>query len=255
MSNSTRIIPTFCHGCGAAKPRCAVLCHVENGRFVRVEGNPEAFNNGIAGSRSLCAKGNTGMQYLYAKDRLLYPMKRAGAKGEGRFQRISWDEALNTIADKLKEVKQKYGPEAFGILSPEYWPVLGSLGRRFLNVYGSPNYLHSAICATPRMAATRITIGFGSMAPDDFSKTRLFVNWGANAENSAVNHGQPLAILNALERAPMIISVHAGPLASKADLWLPIRPPRIAPGPWRYADLIGEKPMTRLASMVSWFDK
>ena len=221
-----KIIPTFCHGCGAAKPRCAVLCHIKDGRFVRVEGNPEAFNNGIPGSTSLCAKGNTGMQYVYAQDRLLYPLKRAGAKGEGKFQRITWDEALDTIADKLKEIKEKYGPEAYGILSPEFWPVLGTVGRRFLNVYGSPNYLHSAICATPRRAAAMVTIGFSAMATDDFAKSRLIVNWGGNPENSAPNQGQPLAILNALEKGTKLIDIRPllDPLGPRADLWLPVRP-------------------------------
>jgi len=125
-----KIIPTFCHGCGAAKPRCAVLCHVQDGKFIRVEGNPDAFNNWGRGSTSLCAKGNTGMQYVNSPDRLLYPMRRIGEKGEGKFQRITWDEALDTIADKLKETRDKYGPEAFGMLSPEFWPVLTTLGRR-----------------------------------------------------------------------------------------------------------------------------
>ncbi len=221
-----KIIPTFCHGCGAAKPRCAVLCHVVDGKFVRVEGNPEAFNNGVAGSTSLCAKGNTGMQYVYARDRLLYPLKRTGAKGEGKFQRITWDEALDTIADKLKETKEKYGPESYGILSPEYWPVLGTLGRRFLNVYGSPNYLHSALCATPRRAAAQVTIGFSAMAPDDFEKSRLIVNWGANPENSVMNQGQPAAILNALRKGARLIDIRPmlDPLGTRADMWLPIRP-------------------------------
>jgi anaerobic selenocysteine-containing dehydrogenase len=131
---------------------------VRDGRFVRVEGNPDAFNNGVSGSTSLCAKGLTGPQFVYAADRLTHPLQRVGAKGEGTFRRISWDEALDTIADKLKETKAKYGPEAYGVLSPEYWPVLTTLGRRFLNVHGSPNYMHSAICATPRMAAANITI-------------------------------------------------------------------------------------------------
>ena len=121
----------------------------------------------------------------------MYPLRRVGAKGEGKFQRITWDEALDTIAEKLRETKAKYGPEAYAVLSPEYWPVLGSLGRRFLNVYGSPNYLHSAICATPRMAAARVTIGYFSIASDDWTKTGLIVNWGANAENSGVNQGSP----------------------------------------------------------------
>ena len=221
-----KIISTFCHGCGSAKPRCAVLCHVKNGKFVRVEGNPEAFNNWGQGCTSLCAKGNTGMQYLYSPNRLTYPMKRAGKKGEGKFQRITWDEALDTIAAKLKETKEKYGPESYAVLSPEYWPVLTSLGRRFLNVHGSPNYLHSAICATPRAAAAKITIGFSSAGPDDWNKTRLIINWGANCENAAINQGQPNAILNAIENGAKLIDIRPmlEPLGSKAHMWLPVRP-------------------------------
>ena len=164
------IIPTFCHGCGSYHPECGLLCHVRDGRFVRVEANPAAANNGVPGSKMLCAKGLTGPQFVYAADRLKYPMKRIGAKGEGTFQRISWDEALDTVAAKLLETKAKYGPESYGVLSPEFWPVLVTLGRRFLNVHGSPNYMHSAICATPRMAASKITIGYISMAPDDWQK-------------------------------------------------------------------------------------
>jgi anaerobic selenocysteine-containing dehydrogenase len=122
-SSASAIVPTFCHGCGSYRGPCGLLCHAQDGRFVRVEGNPAAFNNGIPGSTSLCPKAFSAPQYVYAADRLQYPLRRAGAKGEGRFQRITWDEALDTIAAKLVETKQKYGAEAFGILSPEYWPV------------------------------------------------------------------------------------------------------------------------------------
>jgi thiosulfate reductase / polysulfide reductase chain A len=221
-----KVIPTFCHGCGAAKPRCAILCHVIDGKFTRVEGNPDAFNNWGKGCTSLCAKGNTGPQFVYASNRLKYPMKRTGVKGEGKFERVTWDEALETIADKLKENKLKYGAESYGVLSPEFWPVLNTLGRRFLNIYGSPNYLHSAICATPRLAACLATIGFSSMAPDEWSKPRLIVNWGANSENSGVNLGQPYEILNALQHGALMIDIRPmlDPLGSKAQVWLPVRP-------------------------------
>jgi thiosulfate reductase / polysulfide reductase chain A len=221
-----KIISSFCHGCGAAKPRCGVLCHVKDGRFVRVEANPEAFNNGMQGSASLCAKGHTGMQHVYSSHRLKYPMKRVGEKGEGKFERITWDEALETIASRLKETKAKYGAESYAVLSPEFWPVLNTLGRRFLNVHGSPNYLHSAICATPRRAAAEATIGFSNWATDDFEKCGLIVNWGANPENSAPNQGVPLSILNALEKGTKLIDIRPmmDPLASKADIWLPVRP-------------------------------
>jgi len=221
-----RVIPTFCHGCGSYRPTCGILCHVEGGRFVRVEGDPGAFNAGVKGSTALCAKGLTGPQFVYAADRLEFPLKRAGAKGEGKFQRITWDEALDTIADRLKESKERYGPEAYAVLSPEYWPVLGSLGRRFLNVYGSPNYLHSAICFTPRSAASRATMGYFSMAPDDWTKTRLVVNWGANAENSGVNQGTPRGILSALDHGAHMLDIRPmlDPMGSKAHAWLPVRP-------------------------------
>jgi thiosulfate reductase / polysulfide reductase chain A len=220
-----KIIPTFCHGCGAAKPRCGILCHVKDGKFVRVEANPEAFNNGVQGSTSLCAKGHTGMQLVYSPNRLKYPLKRAGEKGEGKFQRITWDEALDTIAAKLKETKAKYGPESYAVLTPEFWPVLVTLGRRFLNLHGSPNFLHSAICATPRRSSATAAIGFSTWSTD-FRFSKLIVNWGANPENSAPNQGMPLAILNALEKGVKLIDIRPmlDPLGSKANIWLPVRP-------------------------------
>jgi anaerobic selenocysteine-containing dehydrogenase len=221
-----KIVPTFCHGCGAAKTRCGILCHIKDGEFIRVEGNPEALNNWGYGCTSLCAKGNAAVQYLYSPNRLKYPMKRVGEKGEGRFQRITWDEALDIIAKKLNETKEKYGPESYAVLSPEFWPVLGTLGRRFLNVHGSPNYLHSAICATPRGAATRITIGVRNSFVDSWENTKLIVNWGANCENSGVNGGEPFGILNAIAKGTKLIDIRPmlDPLGSKANLWLPIRP-------------------------------
>jgi anaerobic selenocysteine-containing dehydrogenase len=194
--------------------------------LVRVEANPDACNGGIPGSTTLCAKGLGAPQFVHAPDRLQYPLARVGAKGEGKFRRITWDEALDTIAAKLKETKEKYGAEAYGVLSPEYWPVLVTLGRRFLNVHGSPNYMHSAICATPRMAAFKATIGYVTMAPDDWRKTKLIVNWGANVENSMINHGVTRGILNALEGGTKLMDIRPmlEPLGAKADVWLPVRP-------------------------------
>ena len=74
-----------------------------------------------------------------------YPLKRIGAKGEGKFQRIGWDEAIAIIADKLKEQKARYGPESLGILSPARRSYSDYL-YRFLMTHGSPNYGHSGIC-------------------------------------------------------------------------------------------------------------
>ena len=217
------IISTFCHGCGPARTNCSVLCHMKNGKWVRVEGNPDrpGQNNG-----SLCAKGNTGMQLLYSPIRLKYPMKRVGEKGEGKFERITWDEALDTIAAKIKEAAANYGPESYGVLSPQYHAVTAQLGRRFLHVHGSPNYLHSAICANQRGATHKCTLWNAKATPGQLDKTKLYVLWGYNCENSATNLGKPSEILDAIAKGMKLIDIRPmmNPLGAKADIWLGIRP-------------------------------
>jgi anaerobic selenocysteine-containing dehydrogenase len=225
-TDEIKVIPTFCQMCGPHQIKCAVLCTVKNGKWVGVQGNPEAGNNYGRGSTSICAKGNAAPQTVYAPNRIKYPMKRVGAKGENKFERITWDEALDTIANKLKEAKEKYGPESYAILSPEYWPVNGSVARRFLNVYGSPNYLHSGICALQRMFSGKVSIGSASTTPGQMDKTKLLVVWGSNAENSAVNQGGPWSRVEAIAKGMKVIDIRPmlDPLGAKADIWIPIRP-------------------------------
>ena len=223
-----KIIPSWCHGCGSCKTNCAVLCHVVNGRFVKVEGNPDAGNNIGYGATSLCLKSFSAAQYQYDPLRIKYPMKRVGPKGVGEssFVRITWDEALDTIADKLKEVKEQDGPERFAWLSPENCPPINTLARRFLNVYGSPNYLHSAICATNRSTASQITVGFQSEAPGDWTDSKLIVIWGCNPENATINQGKASRILTALDQGCKLIDIRPmlEPLGAKGDMWLGLRP-------------------------------
>ncbi|WP_195762769.1 molybdopterin-dependent oxidoreductase [Eggerthella guodeyinii] len=222
----------WCKMCGPARTHCSTLCTVRDGRWTNVEGNPEAGNNYGRGSRTLCAKGNAAMHTVYSPTRLLYPMKRTGEKGEGKFEQITWDEALDTIAAKLKEQKEQYGAESYAVLSPQFYAVLGSLGRRFLNVHGSPNYLHSAICNSQRMFSRLVTIGgpehakATDTAPGQLGKTKLLVVWGFNSENSAVNQGNPSARMNAKEGGMQIVDIRPMQegLGAHADYWLPVRP-------------------------------
>lgn len=222
----------FCQMCGPARTHCSTWCYLKEGKWVHVEGNPEAGNNWGVGSRSLCGKGNAAMQVLYSSTRILYPMKRVGEKGEGKFERIEWDEAMDTIASKLLEQKEQYGAESYGVLSPQFYAVLGSLGRRFLNVHGSPNYLHSAICNSQRFFSRQVTIGGPSHAkangtdPAQLDKTKLLVVWGYNSENSGINQGNPIKRLDAMEKGLKVIDIRPmqDTLASKADIWVPVRP-------------------------------
>ncbi len=222
----------FCQMCGPARTHCSTLCYIRDGRWTNVEGNPEAGNNYGRGSRTLCAKGNAPMAVMYSPTRLEYPMKRVGEKGEGKFERITWDQALDEIAAKLLEQKEQYGPESYAVLSPQYYAVLGTLGRRFLNVHGSPNYLHSAICNSQRMFSNLVTLGGSSHSgcnrttPGQLGKTKLIVNWGYNTENSAVNQGNPYSRLNAIENGAQTIDIRPmrDGLATHADIWVPVRP-------------------------------
>lgn len=217
----------WCQMCGAAQTHCSVLCYVKDGKLVHIEGNPLAGNNGGMGTKSICLKGNAAVLTPYSPDRIQYPMKRVGEKGEGKFERVTWEEAMEDIAARFAENKEKYGPESLGILSPEFFPVLGTVGRRFLNVYGSPNYLHSGICALQRRASRQISIGLKTdTAPGQMDKTELLVVWGANYENAGMNRGNPQNHVKNKERGmkTIIIKPMMDPLVNTADVWLPIRP-------------------------------
>ena len=223
----TEVRHSYCQMCGPTRSGCSTLCYIKDGRWTNVEGNPVAGNNWGRGSRSLCAKGQAAMQTIYDPTRLLYPMRRTGKKGEGKFERCTWDEGIKALADKLKELKDAGTPEAFGVLSPQFWPVLAQMGRRFMNIYGTPNYLHSAICASQRAASKRISIGAGANCyPGQLDKTELLVIWGANPENSEVNQGKPARIVEAKKRGMQLIDIRPmmDQLTSKADIWMPIRP-------------------------------
>lgn len=222
----------FCQMCGPAKTACSTLCYIKNGRWTNVEGNPDAGNNWGRGSRSLCPKGNSAMAVVYSPTRLEYPMRRVGEKGEGKFERITWDEALDEIAAKLLEQKEQYGAKSYGVLSPQAYSVLMSVGRRFLNVHGSPNYLHSAICNSQRMFSNLVTLGgknhlsCNKTMPGQIGKTKLLVNWGYNSENSAINQGDPCKRLDAIENGMQVIDIRPmrDGLGTHADIWVPVRP-------------------------------
>lgn len=113
----------WCQMRGLAETYCGTLCTVRDGKFVHVEGNPLAGNNsghgGKApgeGGRTLCVKGNSAPQLVYDPSRILYPMKLVGEKGSGEFERITWDEALDIIAERLQQIKEESGPESLILL-------------------------------------------------------------------------------------------------------------------------------------------
>jgi anaerobic selenocysteine-containing dehydrogenase len=159
---------------------CSLLVNVdENGRGSRLRGNPDhAVTRGF-----LCAKVAQYLEREHSPDRLLYPQKRIGAKGEGRFTRITWDEAIETVASNLKRVADTYGPES--VLPYSYAGTMGLLNgsgmdRRFFHRLGASR-LDRTICSSAGGAALMQSFGIRvGTEPEQFRHSKLILAWGAN---------------------------------------------------------------------------
>jgi anaerobic selenocysteine-containing dehydrogenase len=164
------------------------------------------------------------VQWVYSPQRLRYPLKRVGEKGEGKFERITWDEALEIIASKLTELKEKYGPESLAILSPARRTYSDYL-YRFLMAHGSPNYGHSGICHVQKSFGLAYTLGTGRLM-EDYERANLIIIWGQNPVYAGAPRGALKRILDARERGARLIVIkpEMQPDAAKADIWVPIRP-------------------------------
>jgi len=202
---------------------CGLLVQVEDGRGTKLRGDPEhPVTRGF-----LCAKVTKYLDREYSPERLLYPMKRAGAKGEGKFTRITWDEALDTIATRLKRVAQEWGPEA--VLPYSYAGSMGLLNangmdRRFFHRIGASR-LDRTICASAGAAGLMKTQGFRiGVAPEDFVHSRLIIAWGANILATNV-HLWPFIVEARRNGAKFIvIDPHRNKTAISADQHLFINP-------------------------------
>ncbi len=216
-----RIVRTVCQGC---HPECGVLVHVENGKIVRIEGDPShPMNRGF-----LCVKGREYHRFVYHPDRLKYPLRRAGARGEGKWERITWNQALSEIAGKLTEIKEKHGPAAIATCHGT-GPRASSASTRVLgsalctpNVVSTDNH----ICYVPSVVAEECTIGQSVMMErgPDYLPAKCIMVFGGNPVVSHPPRG--MEILEAKRNGAKLIVVDPRhiPLAQRADLWLQIRP-------------------------------
>lgn len=132
-SPSRQEILTFCSLCAG---HCSAKVTVENGRIVKWEQDTAS---GIPSEPCPAFKGKGNAEISSHPDRLRYPLKRVGARGEGKWERISWDEALDTIAGKLKELKEKYGPESVALCLGEPKSMEFAFAQRFASAFGTPN--------------------------------------------------------------------------------------------------------------------
>jgi anaerobic selenocysteine-containing dehydrogenase len=160
---------------------CSWVVTVDNGRAVALQGDRDhPYTRGV-----LCAKVNHFLEHTQHGARLLWPLRRIGRKGEGRFARISWDEALQEIATRWRAIIERQGPQAiwpyYGTGSLGMIQGLAGAGRRLWNVLGT-SQLHLSICMTSGGFATGYTLGDNriGMDPEGFAESRLVILWGAN---------------------------------------------------------------------------
>jgi len=177
-------IKTVCpHDC---PDTCAMLAQVQDGRLLGVRGNPDhPVTRGY-----LCCKVTHYEERVYSADRVLYPYRRVGAKGEGRFERISWDEALETIVTRWQEVISRYRAEA--ILPYSYAGTMGIVNMsacdgRLWNRMGCTRLLRT-ICSTAAEAGYDYTMGWsGGIDPESFVDARTIIVWGMNPASTCTH--------------------------------------------------------------------
>lgn len=201
--------------------RCQLVGKIRDGRLVKLEGNPKSIDNGV----SICARGNAGIKLLYDPDRLKYPLKNVGKRGAPKWQRISWDEALDTCASKLKAITEKGGPKSIAMFphgSTATYPM-----HFFEHTVGTPNISEASFfqCRGIRDTAYMATI---EMAPNenvDMANTKVLFLLGCHfGENVHVSHVK--RYLKGLENGAKLIVVDPrySATAAKSDIWVQIRP-------------------------------
>lgn len=206
-----------CHFCHM---NCGMLTHVEDGVITKIVGDPEhPFNLGAQ-----CPRGASALDHLNHPNRINYPLKLVGERGSGEYKRVTWDYALRDIAGRLQKLKDEHGAEC-----------LSSLGgtnrtddfarRRFFNLFGSPNITHTApVCWIPNFLMETATYGWGAFDPES-AMSECVVIWGHNSGASYLPELR--GTLEAREQTGLKIIV-IDPVftetASKADIWIPLRP-------------------------------
>jgi anaerobic selenocysteine-containing dehydrogenase len=212
-----QIIKSACNLCSLD---CGILVTLEDGKPVKIKGDPD---NPVT-KGTLCKIGLASLEYINNPNRLKNSLMRRGARGEGKWEQISWDEATSATADALNKVKREHGPEAVLMAHGSAKGPMDTHLVRLANAFGTPNVVCSDhVCHVPRMLAAEITFGFLPAAEYEHPPACIVV-WGHNSAETgfimyrgitqAVNKGSKLIVIDPLKTE----------IAEKADLWLQVRP-------------------------------
>ncbi len=221
-------IEKYVIGCMWCQNGCSMIAYVKDGKLVHLTGNPD---DPITKGK-ICIKAFGSIELLNSPYRLTYPLKRIGGRGDkARFVKLSWNEALNEIAEKLKKIREKYGGEALGIWASGRSAHDGRyLNKAFAKLYGTPNYEKTGpFCNYSAKPAGVATVGTRHTpwiySDDDFFAAELYILVGSNMAET-----RPVIFSRLVERkrkgkcTVIVIDPRRSKTAKASDFWLPIRP-------------------------------
>jgi thiosulfate reductase / polysulfide reductase chain A len=212
-------IPTMCLNCSSV---CGMIAKVKDGKILKLEGNPKDPNS----KGKLCAKGQAAINMVQDPDRLLHPMKRVGPRGSGQWKQITWEEAIDTLATRLRALRQKKEPEK----------LLFQYGRdrtngfldRFTDAFGTPNKLgHRGLCSLNKRMAIKYAIGDTDWDTADFSNSHYILNFGSNFYEAHQGHvGMLQRVAEAKRKGAYMVTfdVRLSNTAAQSNEWIPIFP-------------------------------
>jgi thiosulfate reductase / polysulfide reductase chain A len=202
--------------------RCGLKIRSRDGKAVKIDGNPEHPNNwGV-----VCGKGNAGLMVAYAPNRLKYPMKRAGKRGENKWEKISWDEALDTVAKNLLKIKKEHGPQALALIGHGSWE---KPYHRLAHAFGTPNTTSPVfgLCCGPRGLSNMMVTGRNLTGNEtiDLENCKYFFMIGRNVTES-LHNGETLGWVNGVANGAKVVYLDPrySITASKAHEYYAIRP-------------------------------
>ena len=214
-ADGVEMVKSLCYFCHA---NCGVLAYVKDGDVIKIEGDPDYSNQS-----GLCCRGTSALLHLNHPARINHALKRVGEKGEGKWEQIDYDQAIQEVADRLNQIKAESGAEAVasagGTTRTDDWAR-----RRFLNQFGTPNGFHNALlCWIPTFMAETCVAGW-SPFETDLGGARCLILWGMNPGASTLGgmHGYTDLHMNGMKI--IVVDPRYSETACKADLWLPLRP-------------------------------
>jgi len=206
------IIQTLCR---QSDMHCGLNIHIAEGKIIDITG----FEAHPQNRGQICAKGRAAVELVYHPDRLLKPMKK---KSDGTFIEISYDQAMNEIADKMLSIKKKHGARSMGVWTGEALGFLqqAEYARRFIHAFGSPNYFSAdSVCWSARYIGYCLVQGYYNTCPD-FENSNLIILWGSNPP---VSHPPFMRLIsNARKKGARLIVIdpRLTPVARKADIFV-----------------------------------